>query len=446
MKLKLFYLFFLLVNVCFAQKKWTLEDCLVHASENNINIKQSKLNTIYSKNDYLQSKINLLPTINANASQSLNFGRNIDPYTNLFTLNKVRYNNLGANSNFVLFSGFQKINNIKKNSYDYLASKFDSEKIANDISINIITAFLQLLYLKELEKVHLDKISLSLLQVDRIEKMVEVGRLPKGDFLQTESQLAQEELQLVNVKNELDLANLNLKQLLDLEMAVEFDIVDPDIDIDDNFLIQSSDTIYKSAYNNLPNIKSAINRLKSSQKSLAIAKGARSPQIIISGSLGTGYSDDSKLINLNDGSVNEYPSNQQLKDNFNQTVSISVSLPIFNGFQVYNSISQSKIALLQAEYSLKLEENKLRKEIEQANTDALASHKKYLANKKSVLSLIESFRYTEEKYDMGIVSTHEYNESKNRLFQSEADLIQAKYDYIFKIKILDFYLGNKLTF
>ena len=162
MKLKLFYLFFLLVNVCFAQKKWTLEDCLVHASENNINIKQSKLNTIYSKNDYLQSKINLLPTINANASQSLNFGRNIDPYTNLFTLNKVRYNNLGANSNFVLFSGFQKINNIKKNSYDYLASKFDSEKIANDISINIITAFLQLLYLKELEKVHLDKISLSL--------------------------------------------------------------------------------------------------------------------------------------------------------------------------------------------------------------------------------------------------------------------------------------------
>ena len=446
MKLRLLTIFCFITFLSFAQEKWSLQDCLDYASENNISIKQANLTSILSENQLVQSKLNLLPSINVNASHSLNFGRAIDPYTNSFSIDRVRNNNLGASSNIVLFSGFQNLNNIRKSQYDYLASQYETREIANNISINIVTAFLQLMYSKELVEVHEDKLKLSKLQVDRISKMVEVGRLPKGSLLETESQMAQEELQLVNVRNQLDFAYLNIKQLLDLDVSVIFDIILPEINLSDHFKIRNTEDLYQSAIINLPDLKSSINKVKSAERSLAIAQGGRSPQLILSGSIGTGYSDASKKIDPLNNTLVNYPFDEQLEDNINQSVSLSVSIPIFNGFQISNSISQAKVAVLQAEYSLHQTENELRKEIEQANSDALAAHKKYLASNKSVQALSESFSYTQEKYNVEFVSTYEYNDAKNRLFKAESDLLEAKYDYVFKIKILDFYTGNKLTF
>ena len=197
-----------------AQQSWSLKDCLKHAAEHNITIKQADLSKTLSKNALTQSKIRVFPSFNTNASHSFNFGRNIDPYTNAFTVDRVRNNNFGVSSSVTIFAGFQNSNNIRKSNYDYLASRYDAEKIANDISINIITAFLQLMYNKELVAVNEDKLVLSKLQVNRISQMVDVGRLPKGNLLETESQMAQEELQLINVQNQLDIGKSRCSRIL----------------------------------------------------------------------------------------------------------------------------------------------------------------------------------------------------------------------------------------
>ena len=198
-------------------------------------------------------------------------------------------------------------------------------------------------------------------------------------------------------------------------------------------------------------MKSADAKVYSAERSLAIAQGGRSPRLSLFGSWGTGYSDARQKITGVDSlslvpTYADYPFEEQLEDNVSQSVSFSLSIPIFNSWQANSAISRAKIGVLQSQYNLQQAENQLRKQIEQANADALAAHKKYLASQKSVQALSESFRYTEEKYNVELVSTYEYNDAKNRLFQAEADLLQAKYDYIFKIKILDFYTGNELTF
>ena len=434
-----------------AQQSWSLKDCLKHAAKHNLTIKQAALSTTLSKNALTQSKLAVLPSFNANASHSFNFGRNVDPYTNAFTVDRVRNNNFGVSSSVTLFAGFQNVNNIRKSNYDYLASRYDAEKIANDISINIITAFLQLMYNKELVSVNEDKLALSKLQVNRIREMVDVGRLPKGNLLDTESQMAQEELQLINVQNQLDIAFLNIKQLLDLDASYSFEITTPEVSITESFTARNSEELYATAVDNLPDVKSANTKVKSAERSFAIAQGGRSPRLSLSGSMGTGYSDARQKITLVDSlslvpTYADYPFEEQLEDNVSQSVSFSLSVPIFNSWQVNSSIVRAKIGVLQSQYNLQQAENQLRKQIEQANADALAAHKKYLASQKSVQALSESFRYTEEKYNVELVSTYEYNDAKNRFFQVEADLLQAKYDYIFKTKILDFYTGNELTF
>lgn len=448
---RLLIIFFLLPLFAEAQQVWTLEDCLRHAQEHNLSIKQAELNATLSKDALTQSKLSLLPSLNGTASNSYNFGRNIDPYTNTFTVDRVRTNNFGLSSGMTLFNGFQNINNIRKSNYDYLASQYDAEKVANDVSVNLVTAYLQLMYNKELVAVQTDKQLLSQLQVDRIAKMVEVGRLPKGNLLETESQMAQEELQLINAQNQVDIAVLNIKQLLDLSATTPFDIVSPSVVVEANKLVVGLEEVYAAAYTNLPDIKSASTKVSSAERSLAMAQGGRAPRLSLSGSVGTGYSDAREQIagidTLNGDIIyTEYPFDDQLDDNLSQSLSFSLSLPIFNAWQANNSVSRAKIGLLQSKYNLQEAENRLRKQIEQAYADALAAHKKYLASTKSVEALSESFRYIEEKYEVELVSTYEYNDAKNNLFQAEADLLQAKYDFIFKRKMMDFYMGNELKF
>ena len=448
----------ILILICFvfatasiyAQKQWTLEDCLRYAKDNNITIKKAFLNTEINKQNHFQSKMALLPNLNASLSDNTNFGRNIDPVTNQITIDRVRNNNFSLSSSVTLFNGFQSINNIRKNNFDYLSSKYDAEKIANDISVNIVTAYLQLLYNTDLVEVSQQKVDVSELQVERISKMVEVGSLPKGDLLNTESQKAQEELQLINAQNQRDIAKLNLMQLLDLSVSESFDIVQLQVDVDENYSTVDNQAVYTLALENLPDVKSAETKLKSSERSLAISQGARSPRLSLSASVGTLYSDANKrLVYDSLGAIptpQDYPFEDQFNDNVSQAISLSLSIPIFNNWQANSSISRAKIGVLQAQYSLQEAKNNLRKTIEQAQNDARSAQKKYIASKKSVAYQEESFQYTQNKYDLQLVNSYDYNNAKNTLFKAETDLLQSKYDYLFKTKMLDFYMGKPLTF
>lgn len=436
-------------------KQWSIQNCIDYAFENNITIKQQKLNAEYSENEYLRSKVQILPNLNGNASHNYNFGRSVDPYTNQFSEENVMSDNFSLSSSVTIFNGLQNLNTIKKNKYNLMANLEDVEKAKNDIALNIAAAYLQILLNEELLGVAQDQLGISQLQVERTKKLVDAGSLAKGSLLEIESQAAFEGLQVVNRQNQLDFSYLSIVQLLDIDSVGGFVIEQPQIEEPEkeNY-IPSINQVYLESSQTLPQIKSAEYNLKSSEKDLAIAKGTRSPRLTLSGGYGTGYSDAREKYVL-DGTINpatgspnftsvNYAFKDQLKDNGSKSLAFGLSIPIFNGWQTNTAISNAKISVLNSEYTLELTKNQLYKEIQQAHADAKAALNKYIATKKSVTFMEESFRYTQQKFDVGMVNSVDYNVAKNQLLKVKSDLLQAKYEYVFKLKILDFYRGNPI--
>jgi len=450
----------------FSQESWSLEKCVNYAIENNIQIKQQELNARYSENTLTQSKATVLPSLNASASHNYSFGRSVDPYTNEFSSENSLSDNFSISSSVTLFNGLQNMNTIKRNQFDLMASLEDLEKAKNDISLSIASAYLQILFNLELLDIASNQLDITKLQVERTRKLVEAGSLAQGSLLEIQSQEAAEELQVVNAQNQLDLSYLTLTQLLDLDSVEGFDIVRPELpDINTESIPYTVSQIYTEAIINMPQITGAEYRLQSSEKELSIAKGMVSPRLALGASYGTGYSDARTLSSYTLGmdtigytaisgegvlgyqyeySSEEYPFMDQLKDNASTALYFSLSVPILNGFQTRTSISNAKISLLNSEYSLQLEKNRLYKDIQQAYADALAALKKYHSSKKAVSSWEESFRYTQQKFDVGLVNSVDYNLAKNNMMKAKSDLLQAKYEFIFKSKILDFYRGQPI--
>ncbi len=430
-----------------AQKLWSLENCIDYAYDHNLQIKQSELDVEASGDDLLQSKLNMLPTLNANASHNTGWGRSVDMATYRYTNKTTRQMYFSISSDITLFNGLQKVNTIRKQQFDYLAKKYNSDKIKNDMSLNIAAAYLQILYNTELVNNAQRQVSITNEQISRTKKQVEAGTLSKGNLLNIEAQGANEEVNLVNAKNKLMLAYLDLMQLLDLNSDTKFDIEKPHLDITAKPNLLPINTIYNTALGIMPQIKSAEYSLKSAGMSLAIAKGQRSPRLSLSGTYGNNYSDQiKKSYDPTSPDFNlDKPFWDQLADNRNITMAFRLSIPLFNGFQVSNYIDKSKIYQENASLNLEIEKNQLRKNIEQAYTDALAAYKTYEARKKSVKSQRESFKYAQEKLNVGMLNSTDYNVAKIQLNNAESDLTASKYDYIFKTKILDFYLGRNLT-
>ena len=448
-------------------KPWTLQQCVEYALVNNLQIKQSELNVQMSQVNLLQSKGNTLPSVNGNVSHSYNFGRTIDPFTNSFASDKVLSDNFSVSGSITLFSGFQNLNTILENNYNYLAAKYDLEKMRNDISINIATIYLQILFNDELLAIAQGQVDITKQQVSRIQKLVDAGALPKSNLYDIQAQLASEELNVVNAGNQLDLSYLNLQQMLDLKSPLK--IVKPDISIPSNDVLSlSASQIFLTALSAMPEIKSAEYKYLSAEKGFKVARGSYYPRLMLSGSYGTGYSGASKT--LSSYSISGYdtvgitatslepvlapafnytyantPFNDQINDNLNKSIGLNLSIPIFNRFSAYSNVKRAKISQMNAQLSLDLAKNQLEKSIQQAYADAVAALKKYNATLKAVEAMEESFKYTEQKFNVNAITSFDYNEAKNKLIKSKSDLLQAKFDYVFKLKILDFYQGKQLT-
>jgi outer membrane protein len=354
------------------------------------------------------------------------------------------------NSDLTLFNGLQQINNIRQKEFDLLARKYESDKIRNDMSLNIAAGYLQILFNIELVDNAERQFDISSQQVNRTEKQVEAGSVARGSLYDIQAQAASDEANLIAAKNNLALAYLDLMQLLDLEANQEFDIVKPDLKITEAPTLIPAEQIYNTSVTLMPEIKSAEYQYLSAERGLAIAKGQRSPRIFASGSYGTSNSDQIKEVTgYTDAGLPIYggtkPFDQQIKDNRNGSLSFGLAIPIYNGYQVSSYIKQSKINMENIDLNLQLEKNRLRKSIEQAYADALAAYKTYVARKKSVDAFSESFTYIEEKFNVGMVNATDYNVAKLQMSTAYSDLASAKYDYIFKTKILDFYLGKTVT-
>lgn len=449
--------------------EWSLKQCIDYALEHNLRVKQSGLNVRFSEETLIQSKAQVLPNLNGFATHSYNFGQTIDPYTNLFANDRVQSNNFALSSSLTLFNGLQTYHTIQQNQFNMMAGKSDEEKMKNDISLSIATAYLQVLFSEELVLTGKNQTNITRLQLERMQKMVEAGVLPRAKLLELEAQMALEELNVVNAENQKDLSYLNLKQLLDLDMLTDLKIVKPELELASEINITSTPgQIYDAALTLLPEIKSAEYLLLSSEKTLKVAQGGRSPKLSFQGSLATGYSGKYKdqstavfngyqstgLLTTSGEDVLQpsfdvpgiLPFSKQIDDNLNQTIGFNLTVPIFNGLSVKTNISKAKIAKQKTEYDLTLTKNQVQKNVQQAYADASAALKKYKATKKSLEALEESFKYADKRFSVGDINAVEYNDAKNKLSKVQSDLLQAKYDFVFKQKILDFYQGKALVF
>jgi outer membrane protein len=446
MKRKTLYLGFILLLGPLAlfsqQKEWTLEECIAHALQNNISIKQQEIMTEYQVAALEQSKINLLPTLNGSASHNYAFGRALDETTYEFTENEtVQSNNFYAGSNVTLFRGLVSYNTIRKNKYEVLASEQELEQFRDNISLNISLAYLQILLNQELVAATESQVELTYQQIDRTRKMVDAGSLARGNLLEIEAQAAREELQLVNMRNQLTLSLLNLAQMLELQNTDDFAVAIPAITVRDEAVDGNPAAIYSVAEKTRPEILSAEYKLKSAEYDLAIARGNRSPRLSLGASMSTGYSDK----RLRPVTFEKYPFGDQLTDNLNYGLGFSLNIPIFNGWQVNTGIKNSRLGIENSKYALENTRKQLYKNIQQAYTDANGALKKYNASQKAVTSMEEAFRYAEQKLGVGMVTAVEYNQSKTQLLNAQSEMAQAKYEYVFKTKVLDFYKGIPLT-
>ncbi len=434
------------VNRISAQEAWTLEQCIRYAYDNNIRLKQQQLNVIRAENDLLQSKLNLLPDLNASSNFNSSKGKVLDQ--NTFTIvDGKTVNSLSASigSGVTLFKGLQQKNTIDRNEFSLMSYIQNAEKLKNDLSINIALFYLQIIHAREQLTVAENQLELTLLQVERTAALVEAGSTPEGELFDIRSQAAREELQIVTARNTLELARLDLAQLLDLEAKADFQVAVPDFsNIGISEVVNTVDNLFATAETALPQVKAAEYDLKSAEKQLSIAKGYRSPTLSLSGGYSTRYSSSAHTYSPT-GEEIRYPFWDQLKDGVNSYIGLGLSIPIFNGWQVQTNVKNAKLNLQSYQYQLELTKNTLYKEIQQAHADAVAALKKYLASVKAVASMEEAFRYTEQRYEVGIMNFVDYSTAKTRLTAAQSDLLQAKFEYIFKTKVLDFYNGKPIS-
>jgi len=453
-----------------AQKAWSLEDCIQYAMENNIQIKQAVLTTEYNENLLKQSKLGQIPSLNGGLNYNYSWGRALDETTYQFTDNQQIHSiSMGLNSRANLFNGLQVRNTILQNEINLMASYQDVEKVKNDISLNIAAAYLTIMFNQELVAVSKSQLETTGQQVDRTKKLVDAGKLARGTYLEIQAQYASEELNVVNAENQLSISLLNLQQILDLPIDTAFSVIIPELENPDaNPLVIDAMEVYQTAEQLMPEIKSAMLNLESAEKGLAIAKGGRSPQFYFSANYNSGFSDIRQQVVGFDPPIQiplgetvsgegvvsypqeipqygAYPFFEQLRDNTSAGIGLGLSVPIFNGWSVNTNIANARIQHENAKLQLQSQKLALYATIQQSYADALASLKKFTATQQALVSMEESFKYTETRFEVGLVNTVDYNMAKNQLIATQSDLLQAKYDFIFKTKILQFYQGQPIT-
>jgi outer membrane protein len=452
----------------------TLEECIEIAIQNNLSVQRSQLNLATAEVNLNQAIGQRYPNLNANGNFGYNWGRGIDPTTNQFTTQRINFNGFGANSSLPLIQGLQTTNTIRQNRLDVEASKLDVQKATNDISLSISLNYLNVIFNKELLENAKFQLESGEQQLDRTKKLVESGALPVSNELQLVSQVATNEVNVITSENNLDLAILDLKQALLLPSEEAIDIVIPEIEIDQSDIESKSVAeIYGIAVANQPEIESADKRVESANLGLSVSKGAIFPTLNLNGSFNTNYSDafrtlevtnitptgleptffqtasgEAILVQQFDAELEEttVPISTQYSDNLSKSLSVGVFIPIFNGFNTKSSIQRSKIGVQQAEISSVEQRNILYQSIESAYRNAIAAAKTYTASQRQVDALEETFRSIENQYNLGSSNFTDYQVAGNNLFQARSDLSRAKYDFVFKQKVLDFYEGKPLSF
>ena len=439
----------LIIGTMFAMngqmKKWTLEECVTYAVDNNLTVEQFELDLENAKIDKSDALGNLLPDLNASASASNNVGFSIVPGSNAPTTESTFRTNAGFSSNLTLFDGLRNFKQLHRAKMNALANQYRLDDLKDDIRLNVANAYLQVLSNKEALKVSQAQYAVTEQDLKRTKELVESGVVPRGDLLEIEATAANQEQQIVNGEGLVLISRINLAQLLQITDYENFDIADDSFDIPpSDILNNSAKTIFAKALEFRNDIKFSEANVGLAEKDLEIAKGAYLPTLTGFFQYGTGYSNRNQIRDVN---------NQFFRPDFtdqlwifdNVSYGARLNIPIFNGWSTKNNVKRSKISLDRVKLQLEQDKLALESDIQQAHVNVTTFYKAYEAAEKTLEARKLAYDYAKERFDVGLMNAFDFSQAQARVDNAEATVIRTKYDYIFRLKILEFYFGIPLS-
>lgn len=419
---------------------WSLEKCIEYAIENNLTVRSQTIQTAIDQENYLQAKQGWYPTLNAQVSYNGGWGLNTNPVTNINTTEFTGQNSYWIGTNVPVFNGGRIHNQTKQGETTLAASQLDLEKAKNDLALAVALDYVNILLGKEQLRVAIEQRDITQQQVDRTSKLVEAGSSPQGELYEIEAQLAQEEQNVIVARNNVNLSLLQLAQRLQLDDYTGFDVESPEIALPDPTLLNyTAYEIYQTALNTQPDLPAAEARVEVAKLEEKVASSGYVPSLSLSSNFSTFWT-NRLVTNPITGEKNTY--GDQLSDNWNAGMGVNLSIPILNRRQNKSNVNRAQLSYMRAVNNRETVKNQLLQRIQQAHADAVAALEAYDAAEKSVKSNREAFKYTEERYNVGVVNVVDYNVAKTNLTRAESSLLRAKYDYLFKYRVLEFYYGN----
>ena len=427
-----------------AQETITIQQAIERMLQNNLNIKRAVLSVSSSEVSLQQSKAALYPSLNGSLDNSLNFGRSLNGATNQLISQNFYGGNGGLNASVDLFGGFSKVNQIRQNKILLDAGNSNLDKVKNDLILQVVTSYFQVVYNVELLKASKEQLIVAQQTEQREEALLEAGNKTIADVSQAKAQAATAELNVTNAQNQLTISYLTLSQLMEMRSDSDnYSVVAPTIqEIATARKSYNVNEVYNASLSMFPDIKLARLNREAAEKGIAVAKGALYPTITLGGGLGSRYSYvvGTNLFNPDSHFMD------QISNNFYQNFGLSVRIPIFNGLSAKSNVKRAKIDYEDFKLQENLTKNTLNKVIAQAIADLRAADSRYSSTENTFNAQKDAFNVIEQRYNVGLVNSLDYNTSRTNMNKAETDFIQAKYDLLFRSKVIDYYLGKQINF
>lgn len=415
-----------------AQQPWTLQQCIDYAMEHNVNILQSQLQQQNADYQLKMSQNAWLPSVNASASEGFGFGQS-PSYTGVYVSDNSSSASVGLSVSVPLFQGLNLYNTNKANQLNLQATTQDLEAAKRELRLAIMAYYMEVIYCKELKGVAKKQLELSQSQHQRTQELFEVGRLPESNVYESAAQVASDKASLTEAQNNLMLRLLDLAQALEIDNTEDFDVVAPESFISDELPLTSPQNTIQHALNHQPEILAAQLRLQQAHYDLKAAKSAWYPSLSFYGGYSNGYYHYFTNDNAN------IPFSQQLKTNGRTQLGLSLNIPIFNSMQTKYRVKMTELGIENQQLNIENTSKKLKKEIQQAYYNAVAAKEKFVAAENSLKSSQLAYDFAQAGFEAGKTTLMELNESKNRLYKAESSLLQAKYEYLYRCKVMAFY-------
>jgi len=445
-------LFVLHLTICIGvlcsaqQKRWTIEECVSHALKNNISIKQSELDIKSNGLDKLAAIGNFLPSVNFGGTHSWNIGLNQNITTGLLENQTTQFTSASLSSNITIYNGLQNINRLHRTKLAQLAAQYQLTKMQDDISLFVANAFLDILFNKENLKVQQLQLANDQKQLVRAQELVDAGSVPRGDLFDMKATIASDNQKVIIAENALLLSKLSLAQALQLQDFENFDIADVAVEANlSPLMAEKSETIVDKAKQVRSEIKIAKTNLDVALRDIEIAKGAYKPSLTGFYSFSTRASYSNRIVGIDPSGVpilaSPLPLFDQFSDNKGHNFGLQISIPVLNGLGVKTNVARSKLNYERSKIALNQANLDLEANVYKAISDAKGALKTYESSITTLEARQEAFNYAKERFNVGMMNAFDFNQSQTVFVAAQSDLIRSKYDYIFKVKVVELYFG-----